>query len=142
MLSKVTNERGSAVVNFIFGALALLAIFITAFGIIANLYLRTVLTDAATNAARMLALADVSQGCSSGQNTGLSSEQTAALEQARQTIRSRLGDKLVTQIDANTELTDGLCTAQVNVSANFADLPLVKFFTEFEANARATLELQ
>ena len=76
-LGVMKSERGSAVVDFVLTSFALLAIFATAMGIITNLYLRTVLTNAATDAARVMARADVSEGCTAS-NDGAAGGDTAA----------------------------------------------------------------
>ena len=57
------NEKGSAVVDFVFVSFGLLATFASVMAIITNLYLRTVMTSAATDAARLMARADISSGC-------------------------------------------------------------------------------
>jgi hypothetical protein len=145
------SERGSAVVDFVLTSFALLAIFATAMGIITNLFLRTVLTDAATDAARIMARADVSDGCpaagdgTAGDGTTASDGTTAqatAIELARQSAGTTVGGKLATQITAHTEQTDGFCTAVVTIAASLPGLPLLNHITNFEATAHATLELQ
>ena len=150
-LGVMKSERGSAVVDFVLTSFALLAIFATAMGIITNLYLRTVLTNAATDAARVMARADVSEGCTAsndgaaGGDTAASDGTTAqatAIEFARQSAGAVVGDKLSTHISAHTDQTDGFCTAVITIAASLPGLPLLNHITNFEATAHATLELQ
>jgi Flp pilus assembly protein TadG len=137
-------ERGSAVVDFVLTSFALLALFGSAMAIITNLYLRTVLTNAATDAARTMARADVSRGCGGVNNepNSLSPAQALAIEIARQSTQALVGDKLVTQVSAHTSGANGFCTAIVTIAANLPGLPLMTHITNFEATAHATLELQ
>jgi Flp pilus assembly protein TadG len=131
-------ERGSAVVDFVLTSFALLAIFGSAMVIITNLYLKTVLTNAATEGARLLARADVSSGC----GANLVTAQALATERVRQALRIMVSTSIPTFVSAHTAEIDGFCTAVVSVAANLPGLPLVASITNFEANAHATLELQ
>ena len=144
-MASQTGEDGSAVVDFVLSSFALLAIFVTAMGVITNLYLRTVLTNAATDAARVMARADVSDGC--GADPGFTGDQATAaqataVELARQSTQVLLGGRLVTQVTAHTEQANLFCTAVVRIAASLPGLPLVNHVTNFEATAHATLELQ
>jgi Flp pilus assembly protein TadG len=131
------SESGSAAVDFVLSSFALVALFLCAMGIATNLYLRTVLTDAATDAARILARADVSQGCV------LTPEGRAiATNQARQGISALVGTNLITNIKAQLQQADGFCTANLTIGADFEALPLVNHVTHFEASAHATVEFQ
>jgi|GEM_PF-1616117 len=177
-----SDQNGSAVVDFVLSSFALIAIFVSAAGIITNLYLRTVLTNAATDAARLMARADVSSGCvdqgstaangktvgtavgtavgtTAGTTVGTTAGTTeattvspaegttlaaraAAIERARQSTQLLVGEKLLIQISAHTEKTEGFCTAVVTIGASLPGLPLTTNITNFEATAHATLELQ
>ncbi|MEO0023980.1 MAG: hypothetical protein RL196_421 [Actinomycetota bacterium] len=132
-------ENGSAVVDFVLTSFALLVIFTSAMAIITNLYLRTVLTNAATDAARLMARADISstQSCESNDSAKL-----AAAAAARTSLSTLIGNKLDTTIEAATQKLDGLCTAVVRLTANLPGLPLMPNLTKFEATAHATLEFQ
>jgi hypothetical protein len=136
------GEHGSAVVDFVLTSFALLALFGSAMAIITNLYLRTVLITAATDAARTMARADVSSGCQAAGVARDTNAEASAVEQARQTAAQLVGDNLSTQVVAHLERTEGFCTAIVIVAASLPGLPLMTNITNFEATAHATLELQ
>ena len=132
------GARGSAVVDFVLTSFALLAIFGSAMAVVTNLYLRTVLTNAATEGARLLARADVSSGCGSGRFAA----EALAIERAKRASYALIGSKIDTTVTAHTAELDGLCTAVVTVAATLPGLPMLASITNFEATAHATLELQ
>ena len=131
------GENGSAVVDFVLSSFAILAIFASAMAIVTNLYLRIILTSSATDAARLLARADISSGCDSGETA-----KATAIEQASQSVHALIGDKLTTLVSAQTTKTQGFCTAIVTIAARLPGLPLLPKITNFDATAHATLELQ
>ena len=131
-------ERGSAVIDFVLTSFALLAIFGSAMAVVTNLYLRTVLTNAATEGARLLARADVSAGCGSGRIAA----EALAVERAKRASYGLIGAKIDASATDHSAELEGFCTAVVKVAATLPGLPLLPSVTNFEATAHATLELQ
>ncbi len=131
------NEKGSAVVDFVFVSFGLLATFASVMAIITNLYLRTVMTSAATDAARLMARADISSGCE-----GPSKYSELINLDARQKVESFVGSTLVTTVSSRTQQDHKYCAAEVTIATSLPGLPLMPSITHFEASAHATLELQ
>ena len=136
--ARANPEAGSAVVDFVLTSFALLILFASAMAIVTNLYLRTVLTNAATDAARLMARADVSSSECEQSDTATQ----AGVATARSSLGMLIGEKLDETIEAATQKLDGLCTTEIRITANLPGLPLVSHITRFEATAHATLELQ
>ena len=124
-------------VDFVFVSFGLLAVFALAMAIITNLYLRTVMTNAATEAARLLARADISSGCD-----GTDSSNEVAISRARESIASLVGSSLATTVQAHIQRDHRFCSSQVTIATNLPGFPLVQGITRFEASAHATLEIQ
>jgi len=132
-----SDERGSAVVNFIFASIGVLGVFAAVLVIVVNLYLRTVMTSSATDAARLMARADVSTDCQTS-----SDAMAQAIAKAKQGVESLTSAHLLTSVSANVQQIDGLCESVVSINANLPGLPLIDAITNFFAQAHATLEFQ
>ena len=133
----MAGERGSAVVDFVFASIAILAVFAAALVIILNLYLRTIMTSSATDAARFMSRADVSTSCQASADA-----MAEAIAKAKQGVESLTASNLVTSVSANVQQINGLCTSVVTINANLPGMPLVDAITNFIATAHATLEFQ
>ena len=133
----MAGERGSAVVDFVFASIAILAVFAAALVIILNLYLRTIMTSSATDAARFMSRADVSNSCQASADA-----MAEAIAKAKQGVESLTASNLVTSVSANVQQINGLCTSVVTINANLPGMPLVDAITNFIATAHATLEFQ
>jgi Flp pilus assembly protein TadG len=127
---KPNNQDGSAVVDFILTSFGLLAIFVSALTVISNLYLRTVLTNVATDAARQISRAD---------QTGA---EFRAIDSAQAAVHAIVGDSLKTVVTAKTETNSGFSLAVVTISANLPGLPLFPGVTAITTKAHATAEIQ
>lgn len=124
------GQEGSAVVDFILTSFGLLAIFTSALTVITNLYLKTVLTNVATNSARQLARADQS------------SNPETAIVAARNAINAIVGDHLQTEVSAKTLRDESYSSAVVTVNAKLPGFILLPNLTAISTSAHATLELQ
>ena len=104
--------------------------FVSALTVISNLYLRTVLTNVATDAARQISRAD--------QN----GNELRAIDSAQTAVHAIVGDSLKTQITAKTESSSGFSSAVVTIRANLPGLPLLPGVTAITTKAHATIEIQ
>jgi len=117
-------------VDFILTTFGLIAVFTSALTVISNLYLKTVLTNVATDAARQLARADQSANPAS------------AVTAAEKAIHSVVGESLQAKVVAKTEKQDGLALSVVTVNANLPGFSLFPELTSITTTAHATLEIQ
>jgi len=111
----VSNQKGSAVTDFVLVAFPMLAIFVATVSISFASYARTVLLDATIEGARYAALAD--------------QDLEAGIQKTKKLVRQSIGDGLVYEVSGHQFQVGSLRSIRLVSSASFAFAPTAKLLT-------------